>query len=624
MRKLSLAQLIVAFTCLLFLLALVFPVTFWGFNYHAYLPKPFLVIIAAVLVFIGFKATKGQIKTDEKRNRSLSNHSYIIAITVVAFCISQFLPMAIDAYGDSRSMINKVERIFRADKSWYDALSKVFSINVFDLHIGEKLMFNLVYLVKLAFNTSFEKSFYLVNSVFVVFGGIFFGLLSIKFNNIKKGISALIFFSGNYILATRGHVEVYGASICFSFLFAYLVKRHLEKNTWNSFGLLAFGGLLLMKSHINHVVAIAPMLFLMSLTINPKFIERLTIKNNLVLIGSGAIVFLLAYFIVFENHNSNFSYRNPDDLLINVFLPLSGSDAPFDNYGILNLSHFLDWMTLLVMWSPVAIIILLASLIKRKELLFKDHFALILIFLVITYALIAFVINPLLSMPRDWDLLSLGAPFLVVLAVTILNQIENQKAVALQVGFVFCAFVIPRLTVESIQQYSSNRLLGVGEHVHNTYYAGSSVILSSAIKVQESPDYEQIKEFSLKLSDKVKIYPDNELCHFYTQAAYWLADEKKKPILALDFFRLALEQNNEYEIALKGAAIILQSQNSISESLPLVEVLLKIQPNVKDYHQMLLNCYVALQMQNELQTAVNNYLKLFPEDRKMIRSKLGI
>jgi tetratricopeptide (TPR) repeat protein len=194
----------------------------------------------------------------------------------------------------------------------------------------------------------------------------------------------------------------------------------------------------------------------------------------------------------------------------------------------------------------------------------------------------------------------------------------------LQVGFLFLAFVIPRFTIESVQQSSSNRLLGVGAHVHNTYYAGSSVILSSAIKQQETPDYEHIKDFSLKLSDKSKVYPDNELCHFYTQAAYWLADEQKKPILALDFFRLALEQNNEYEIALKGAVIILQNQNSISESLPLVQMLLKIQPNIKEYHQMLLNCYVALQMQKELQIAVNNYLKLFPEDREMIRSKLGI
>jgi tetratricopeptide (TPR) repeat protein len=624
MKKLSSAQLLVILGGVLFVLAILFPHTFWGFNHHAYLPKPVIVIIAALLAFVGFKAIRNENKTEDKPAKSLSNRNYVIAITALAFCFSQFFPMAIDAYGDSRSIINKVERIFNEDKTWFDALTKVFSLNIFDLHIGERLMFNMAYLVKLTFNTSFEKSFFLLNSVFVAFGALFFGLLTVKFSNLKKGISALLFFSGNYILATRGHVEVYSASIGFSFLFAYLVKRHLEKNTWNSFAILAFGGLLLMKSHINHVVVIAPILFLMSLTINPKLLERLTVKNIFILIGSGAIGFLMAYFLVFENHNSNYATRNADDLLYNVFLPLSGSEAPFNNYGILNLSHLIDWITLIVMWSPIAVIILMVTVFKRKEILLRNHFALILMFLVISYALIAFVINTLLSMPRDWDLLSLGAPFLVVLSISLVNQFENQRAALLQVGFLFYAFVLPRLVVESIQQSASNRLLGVGAHVHNTYYAGSSVILSSAIKEQDDPDYEQIKEFSLKLSDKAKVYPDNELCHFYTQAAYWLADEQKKPILALDFFRLALEQNKEYEIALKGAVIILQNQNNLSESLSLVQVLLEIQPNVKEYHQMLLNCYVALQMQKELQIAVNNYLKLFPEDRDMIRSKLGI
>ncbi|MFY0673202.1 MAG: hypothetical protein JXQ87_07345 [Bacteroidia bacterium] len=624
MKKLSSTQLLVFIGLGLFVLALVFPQTFWGFNYHAFLPKPILALLSVFVAFFAYRALKFKTEQEQIFHKRISNLQYVIGLVLAALFISQFLPMAIDVYGDSRSISGKFERIFNGDKSWFDAISKVLSLNIFDLHSGEKFTFNLAYLVKQIFSTSYEKSFYIVNSVFAVTGALFYALLTLKLNNLAKGISALLFFSGNYILATRGHLEVYGASFGFSFMYAYLVKNHFEKNSWNSFGLLLIGGIFLMKSHINHVIVIAPMLFMLGLTLSPKFLERLTFKNVLILIGSGSIGFILAYFLVFENHSSNYAVREKEELLSNVFLPLFGSEVPYDNYGLLNFNHFLDWFSLIIMWSPVAMPIVFITVFKNKEQFIRNHFALILMFLVITYALVAFAINPLLSMPRDWDLLSLGAPFVVVLSAIVLNHSRAQKLMIYKVAFLVSAFVIPRIAVESSKQLSSNRLLAIGAHVHNTYYAGSSVILSSAIKSQQNPDYEYIKDYSLKLSYNSKVYPDNELCHFFTQSAYWLADEKNKKVLALDFFRLALEQNNEYEIALKGAIVILQNQNRVSESLPLVESILVLQPNVKEYHQMLLNCYISLKMKKELQIAVNNYLELFPEDRELIRSKIGI
>lgn len=607
-------------------LSFILPEWTWGFNYLTFLPKPliFLVVVLCATLF-------WFLKPKQKSNSTLKKYDFKEGVALIAFPIiialtTYLLPLVTQAYGDSRSILSNYDNFFSSNRSLIKCILALFEPDLFNLHSGEKFTFNAIYIIKSILRIDIADAFAIYSSTLGFLSTLVFTYTLRFFPNVSKPIAFLLLLSSNVILVFSGHIEVYAAFVFFSFLFVFALKLHLVHNKNITLLLMVFTSYFLLKSHISGVFIAAPVIALAILRFNEKAIKFFTIKDAFVLIVSGAIGFTLAYFFVFKNHNSNYADRE-GDVLTNVFLPLFGSELPFNSYGIFHVNHLIDFVSLILMWSPIVFLIIGIFMLKKSfsKFLFGADMV-IFVFLTITFILSAFVVNPLLSMPRDWDLLSLGAPYFLFVAIALLQSAdESLKKIIYPIIIIgFTCFTIPRFIVESNTQLSSDRMLNLGSRVYKTYYAGSSVLLSMAVKQQENPDYDYLKSLAEDLVESGEIYPDNELCHFLTQTAYWLADQKGKKVLALDFFRLALEQNNQYEIALKGAIILLQNQNRLEESLPLVNMILNIQPNIKEYHQMLLNCYVGLKMKKELQVAVNNYLKLFPKDRDLIYSKLGI
>ncbi len=621
MLKLNFFNKITVFVVLVMALPFVFKESAWGFNYLQFLSSAakFIVIILGVIAFLGLRKLENS-RFDIKINETW----FLILLPVLAVLLTQFFPLSIDIYGDSRTILTNHENFFNSHKSFGEVLLKLLDPNVFDLHNGEKTTLNLVYILHEYLGFSVVDGFNLINIMAVLFSAIAFSLIA-KRLEVNKVIASALFISGNYMLQFSGHIEVYSLSIAFAFVFALALQYHLSKNSQKTLVILAIASFALMKTHISNVLILPVLIAAIVLHFNKQSIRHITPRNMLILAVSSAIGFFLAYFFVFKSYSSNYALRDNEQLLSNVFLPIFSNEPPFNHYSLFNLNHVFDWLNLLIMWSPIALVMLFTSIFSLKTMAIASPIKVFISFLVLAYALIGFVVNPLLSMPRDWDLLSLGAPFLIVLSLFVFSNLESSIKVKIYpiLALTLIVLIIPRFWVETSVNNAANRLLIVGKHVHNTYYAGSSVLLSKAVKEIEKPEFEFLKSFAQDLSDQSDFYPNNELSHFFSQTAYWLAEEKGKNVLALDFFRLSLEHNNEYEISLKGAAVVLQNQGEIAESLPLVEKLLLIQPNIKEYHQLLLNCYVGLKKKKELQIAVNNYLKLFPEDESLLRSKLG-
>lgn len=109
----------------------------------------------------------------------------------------------------------------------------------------------------------------------------------------------------------------------------------------------------------------------------------------------------------------------------NMFLPLF-SGKPIDpSYFVFSLSHLLDCLNMLLILSPFLFLFLVLSSRGIFEFLRRD----ITIFLAIASVgnlLFLFLIDPTLTMPRDWDLFSLEAFCLTLLIVILMpRKIES-------------------------------------------------------------------------------------------------------------------------------------------------------------------------------------------------------
>ncbi|MEE8575727.1 MAG: tetratricopeptide repeat protein, partial [candidate division Zixibacteria bacterium] len=105
-----------------------------------------------------------------------------------------------------------------------------------------------------------------------------------------------------------------------------------------------------------------------------------------------------------------------------------------EGYALFSLAHILDFVNLLFMLTP-GLLIWLATVPRRKTTSRNDDRGLVsfLVILSIAGALIAFLFDPHLGMPRDWDLFAFcGIPIAVLIWYDLLNL--SARADQLRIG----------------------------------------------------------------------------------------------------------------------------------------------------------------------------------------------
>lgn len=596
----------------------------WGFNYLWFLPRPAILLLilgAGALTIHSFRISGKAIikKKPGEQNSKIRPWVLVVLLPLVSLLITSFLPLATEAYGDSRSILSSYQEFFEASKGYVDSILALLDWKIFNLHNGERFSFNAVRLIKNITGFSLQGSFHALGVLCGMGAALIYGLYIRRLDQSKTLLPIVFFLSLNSLLVISGHIEVYGPSLFFLLLFLYFGRLHFEKNRWSTGLLLTLALFFSIKSHFIHFVLLAPYAYLMTLKVKESLFNYLTMRNVLVIFLSGFFGFLLAYFFVFQNHNSHYALES--GLMENIFLPLLAPEAPYDHYSMLNINHLIDMFNLVVFWSPVFVIgLLLIFSQSTKHFYMRDNFFLIVVFGLITYLATAFVINPLLSFPRDWDLLSIGSPFLLIFGSELWfaqNTVFRAK-VSPQLMAVFLLFVVPRTAVESDEHMSGKKLLNTGLHVFKTYYAGASVVLSKGTKQLNAREEEYMEGLINDLLDHTSVTPDYELCHFLTQAGYWYTDRFNDVEKSEHLFRTAMGLAPKYESAIKGLSINLQKKGKYDEALYLSQQLLDLKPDNREYLQFLINCYKGLGLRAELEQTVRHYIQLFPEEKQKV------
>ena len=601
----------------------------WGFNYLWFLPDAAVLLILALsgwLIFVSIRRSGKEIAKRKSSGQSMvvppwAIHVLLPLITLIVILV---FPLFTDAYGDTSTITTKYHDFFGIRSSQVESILPLIDLDIFNLHNGERFTFNAVRLIKDFTRFSLEDSFKVYGVLLGVLSAFVYSLYTRLINQSSLWLPIVFFISLNSILVISGHIEVYAPSLFFLLLFIYVGRLHFQVNTNRTALFLTIALFFAIKSHFVHFVLLAPYAYLILLRFKSGLFNYLTFRNVIVIFCSGFLGFVLAYFFVFENHDSHYALSG-DELSSNVFLPLFAPEPPYDHYSLLNVNHLVDMGNLILFWSPVLIVALFAAFSYRTDQLFMpDNYFLILVFGLFGYLAISFVLNPLLSFPRDWDLLSIGSPFLLAWITELWYAQASvfRIKVAPQLFAAFLLFTVPRTIVESQPHQSGLKQLSLGLHVFNTYYAGSSVILSKGIKQLEAKEEDFIADLINELLDRSQATPDLELCHFISQAGFWYTDRFNDVNKSVVLFQQAIELYPDYEIALKGLAMSLQKQGDMKGALTPLARLINLKPDNREYLKLAINSFYSLKMRPELEKTAQHLIELFPDERDAVRKIL--
>lgn len=227
---------------------------------------------------------------------------------------------------------------------------------------------------------------------------------------------------------------------------------------------------------------------------------RTMLRPRSVLIGVAATMLLAgwAYFFVFNA--STLSLTNPQERVHKIFLPLFNPLPAPHSYALLSWKHLLDvgdeWLFTV---SPAATIILIIGAIFHRSVRRDAPEIIFLMLGAFYFCVFTLTANPILSMPRDWDLFALAAPPLTFLALALAQQIlQSLRDISAQRMLIGCCLGPALLAstifyINSEPEYTSQRLVNIGSWAYNSYYIGSAYMINVGQKLISDPD-EQFRE----------------------------------------------------------------------------------------------------------------------------------
>lgn len=537
----------VAAVLLLFPLAgLVAPDLWWGSHYLAFLPGYSTAIcfgLAIGLLLVAALSGKRNSPIAFSLPRIESKWGYrlfAICLATLAATLFHTLAMANDPYGDAFLYFPLLE--IEAETLDPDIYGRLFSLD-FEPGQGRRTLLRIMAIVSHFTHLTYREAYLWLGTI-CGFAYVLSWLLFARtwlHGTANRWLGVILALGTPMVQVYCGHIESYGLvflllSWWVMALLTYInsgvrnddTNREVEKGRKRVFGsgwLLVLLWLLGLRFHSFFLL----MLPVVGLAMLGKFVRSgsawaklLTIKGMLLgvllpLSGLG----LLAYFFVFKDHADP---RDLDDIenIQRLFLPIVPPEPPLDRYHLFSGWHLFDYLNMVLFWSLPAWLLILVSVFRKRikiedQTPTSDSFqgesfqgesapqtepklrtqtksgakAQILLALLLMAGML-FMMNPLFSMPFDWDLFCICVPLLVGLGFVLLKDHQVQK------NLVFAAlglslFTLPVLLVNANETTQSHRIESAGKHVFKSYYLHSARFILFSLNFPQVPPKEHLK-----------------------------------------------------------------------------------------------------------------------------------
>jgi len=415
----------------------------WGFNHLIFLPVGYTITffllsaLALILPFFEISKRYGQILVTLFSTYFFEHHyKYLFRLIFIAFMAGLFTIFATPTHflGDGYMLLGNV------------ASSKVTTLKWTEKGVT-LIQLGIQYILGPANEATALKAFRIVSIVAGVITCCFYFLISEMITNdrIKRVLVFMICFFSGSLLLYFGYVENYPLLWVGLTGFIYFGLRYhkIGKGLIWSFLFLAFG----IFVHLQMAVLIPAFIYLLfSRGIGFSLYTRYgkLLWSLLALVVCGGIILFINLF------KTNLYFEH-------MFLPIFTGKPIYPKYSILSLPHLLDIVNELFLISPLLLIFFALSFGRLREI-FKNNSLIFLALTALGSLFFLLIIDPKLSMPRDWDLFSISV-FGLMLILVILQpdeKIDLLKRLVLPVTAFLMLFNYPFLLTNLNKQASVN------------------------------------------------------------------------------------------------------------------------------------------------------------------------
>ena len=506
------ADLIVAFIIILiYIFGFFFPEKMWGIHFTSFLSDglAFVFLLLPLLLII-----RSQFSFQKSISVSLQIWKIcMILLPIAAMLAFYHFPIPNDFYGNARNFYFVKNTVITQLPQ--DILLSFFKFE-FIPGQGRNGVKLLVDVISFYSQQSLQQSFILLNTFF---GGLYvmvlIQLISSFVREVKNRIIlSLVFITSPMFLVYFGHIETYAPVFFLLLVWLSLYVKAIRSNIKGLLIPLFMIGLIGLRFHTLFILLVPAFLILSISFYAPSLSKRIgTLKKTFLYIYLPLLVVgLVAYFFIFKDYNDPRKLTDFTDIE-RLFLPMVSPEAPLDKYNLFSFNHFLDFANVILLWSPALLFLLITVFSFRKKINWNSLEVSSLILTIAIFCTFLFAINPLLSMPMDWDLFMFPVTLLFVFSLALLQKIElnyfnPKRTVLLLATTLLC---IPSFLTILSAKPNSYRVESVGKHIYKTYYEHGSTYILYAIGQSESQElYEtrleemiaELQPFSMLGNDK--------------------------------------------------------------------------------------------------------------------------
>jgi hypothetical protein len=475
-----------------YLLGMLFPDNWWGTHYLAFVdPAPgwSILLLSGGLIVSPLFFDAGKILERVPVLRKNGYWTLSFALSGIAAVLFWSLPIVDDNYGNAASYHALLGQTV-------DGLPAGFWGELFSLEFrpgqGREGVFLLVNALAAGFDLSIHEGYRLLGALcgagwvlsWMLFARWFFAERSARL------VFLILALGSPLLFVFFGHLESY--ALVFLILGLWMkqlllaLKHGQARSLWITVPLWLLGWRF--HSMFLLLLPVQGLAFLFHFAGNSTIGKRLSNVKGILVLGLLPLLALglLAYFFVFADHNDPRLLANVDDI-DHLFLPILSPAPPLDRYNLLSFNHFFDLFNVLLFAVPGIFFLLSGILIPHgKNLKSSPALALSLLASALIAAML-FMINPLFSLPMDFDLFLIGVPVLLGLTAAVLEQKSIRQTLSILAPGVlaFSLFLLPGLSVNMAKKPHADRLVSVGKHVFKTYYLRSGRHLLYALDKAE-------------------------------------------------------------------------------------------------------------------------------------------
>ncbi len=606
------------------------PDNWWGTHFLAFFPTPFkysLLTFGAFLVLSSFSNVWEKYLKKIVGTKKLSAFIIIPLITILMGFAFYLFPIFEDHYGDSFEYDGMLGVVISSISDV--SLNPLFSFDI-NPSAGRLNMSALVNLISYTFQINYYQVFVAIG---ILCGSLFafFWLLFVHRNiqnTLWKTILAIAGLTAPALQIFFGHVEMYAPTFLILEAWMILLITAIEtRRKWILYLLipLTFIGLKIHQT-VLLLIPIWLIVFLAQTKATSKFTEKIfSLKGITVYILAPIFALgLILYFFILGEYNDPRTLEGAHDFE-RIFLPIVSPAPPLDRYNLQSFNHIFDFFNAILLWSPVALIVIIGIVIGHKNKVNWEKPSILMVILaLVLYTGFFFAVNPLLSMPIDWDLFVIPTPLLLILAALVVREVEDKKVPAFRLFPIAIAMALlsSSFFITNAFRYPySQRLESLSIRIFKTYHIWADRYLRHAVNLDSSPlnsikrneaVIAQLRPYALVGKDLhyAQMLYDNALRHininkdirtannYLLEASQYFPGHKSITLYLMQTnFQLG-KFKNAYENALQ-----LSELKHLSEEKSL---------------EMLIHCALAAELYDQAEAHSSSYLELAADDSTIV------